>query len=183
MTTVQTGLADPAVDDAVKARRAALEPLRAALLSRARAEAARIEAEADADAQQVMTAAREQAAAVLARARTDGEAQAAATLATEAARSRQMARGLVLGAQRAAYDELQERARSAVRGLLADPGRRAGLAAALRSRLGDHAVLRDHPDGGLLAETDDGRSIDASIGALVDAALSGTDMEQLGDPR
>jgi vacuolar-type H+-ATPase subunit E/Vma4 len=175
MTTVITAV--------VEARRAALEPLRAALITRARAEAARIQAAADADAQQVMAAARDEAAAVLARARAEGEAEAGAMLATEAARSRQVARGLVLDAQRAAYDELRERARSAVRGLLEAPDRRARLAASLRARLGDQGTVRDHPDGGLLAETDDGRSIDASIGALVDADVSGKDVEQLWDTR
>ena len=178
-----TGLVDPAVDAAVRARRTALEPLRAALLTRARAEAARIQAAADTDAQQIVAAAREQAAKVLAQARTDGEAQAAALLATEAALSRQAARGLVLGAQRDMYDDLRARARSAVRDLLDDLDRRAQLAATLRSRLGTQALIRDHPDGGLLAETDDGRSIDASIGALVDAVINAKDLEQLWDTR
>ena len=187
MTTALTGLVDrgahPGVDAVVGVRGAALEPLRAALLTRARTEAARIQAAADADAQQVMAAAREQSAAVLAQARTDGEAQAAALLASEAALSRQMARGLILGAQRAMYDDLRARACSAVRGLLDDPERRARLAATLRSRLGSDAVITDHSDGGLLAETDDGRSIDASVGALVDAVINGTDLEQLWDTR
>jgi len=169
----------PAPTPGRDARRAALEPLRAALITRAHAEASRIREDADAAAQQVIAAARDEAAAVLARARADGEAEAAALLEAEAARSRQVARSLVLAARRATYDEARVRARSAVRALLADGQRRARLAAALRARLGGVGAVRDHPDGGLVAETGDGRSIDASAGALVDTVISAKDVEQL----
>lgn len=161
------------------ARLVALEPLRAALLARARAEGERVLEAAGEDGRQVLAAARDEAAALLADARTQGEADAAALLAVERAQARRAARGVVLGAQRAVYDELRRRARTAVQALLADPDRRARLADVACGRLGDHAIVRDLPDGGVAAETPDGRTIDASVDALVDGALADLDLEQL----
>ena len=158
---------------------AALEPLRAALFARARAEADRVRAAADHDARQVLDAARAEAEALLADARARGSADAAALDAVEVARRRRAARSVVLGAQRAAYDELRSRACAAVQVLLADPARRARLADVARGRLGDRAIVRDAPDGGVVAQTPDGRSLDASVAALVDGALEDLDLEQL----
>ncbi len=163
-------------------RDAALEPLRAALIARALAEAAEERASADEDGQRALAAAQQQADAVLADARAQGERDAAALLAAERARSHRSARGIVLGAQRAAYDELREQARAAVRDLLADPARRARLEAIARGRLGDHAVAHEQPGGGLVAETSDGRRVDASVHALVDSAVANLDLEQLWAP-
>ena len=157
----------------------ALEPLRAALLARARAEANLVREAAEHDASQVLAAARAEAEALLADARGRGAADAAALDAVEEARRRRAARGVVLGAQRAAYDELRRRSCAAVATLLADPARRAYLADGLRGRLGDRAIVRDQPDGGVVAQTPDGRSIDASVVALVDGALAELDLEQL----
>jgi hypothetical protein len=161
---------------------AALEPLRTALIARARAEAAEERASAEADGQRVLAAAQQQAEVVLADARAQGEADAAALLAAQRARSRRAARGIVLGAQRAAYDELSERACAAVRELLADPARRACLEAVARGKLGDRVVVRVLPEGGLVAETADGRRVDASVQALVDSAVANLDLEQLWAP-
>lgn len=165
--------------EALDPRLAALEPLRAALIARARAEAGRVRAAAAEDGRQVLAGARDEAAALVADARAQGEADAAALLAVERSHARRVARGAVLAAQRAVYDELRERARIAVRALLADPDRRARLATVVRGRLGDHAVVRDRPDGGLVAESPDGRGVDASVEALVDSALADLDLEQL----
>ncbi len=41
------------------------------------------------------------------------------------------------------------------------------------------AAERDHPAGGVVAVSPDGRRIDASLDALVDAALAELDLEQL----
>jgi regulator of protease activity HflC (stomatin/prohibitin superfamily) len=160
-----------------------LAPLRTALIDRARAEGARVLAEAYEEERQAMAAARDEAATLLARARADGEAQAAALLALDAAGARQQARSLVLRAEREAYDELRRRACLAVRDLLDGPGRRARLASILRRRLRGPATVRELPDGGLLAETDDGRSINASVGALVDSVIRQYDVERLWTPR
>lgn len=157
----------------------ALEPLRAALIARARAEADRVCADAETAGRQLLAEGRDEAEALLAKARAQGETDAAAMFASEMDRARRSARGVVLAAQRAAYTELRQRALTAVRGLLADPARRARLAAVLRSQLGDQAVVREHPDGGIVAETPDGRSLDASIEKLVDSAVADLDLEQL----
>lgn len=157
----------------------ALEPLRAALVARARAEADRLCADAETAGGEMLAEADDEAEALLAKARAQGETDAAAMFASEMDRARRSARGVVLAAQRAAYNELRQRAITAVRGLLADPARRARLATVLRSQLGDQAVIREHPDGGIVAETPDGRSIDASIEKLVDNAVADLDLEQL----
>lgn len=160
-------------------RKQALEPLTAALLARAQADADGERAAARQEGQRVVEAARDQADGVLAQARALGEADAAVMLAAERARARSAARGVVLAAQRAAYDELRDQARTAVAGLLADPASRGRLAASMRDRLGDGATVRDHPAGGMIAESPDGRRIDASLDALLDAALAELDLEQL----
>lgn len=157
----------------------ALEPLRAALTSRARADADQVRADAEIDGRQLLAAARDEAEALLAKARAQGEMDAAAMFASEMDRARRSARGVVLAEQRASYNELRQRALTAVRGLVADPARRARLATLLRGRLGEQAAIREHPDGGLVAETPDGRSVDASIEKLVDIAVADLNLEQL----
>ena len=89
----------------------------------------------------------------------------------------------MLGAQRAAYDELREQARGggARAARLIRRGRPVSTAIA-RGRLGDHAVVREQPGGGLVAETSDGRRVDASVHALVDSAVADLDLEQLWAP-
>lgn len=158
---------------------AELEPVRAALIARARSDAAAMRAAAQVDARRAMADAQQQADAMLADARAQGRADAAAQLAVEQSRSRRAARAVVLAAQRTAYDELRDRARAAVRELMAVPASRAHLELLIRDRLGDDAVVRVQQDGGLLGETPDGRRLDASVRALVDGALAGLDMEQL----
>lgn len=157
----------------------ALEPLRAALIARARADADRLCTDAETAGRELLAGAGEEAEALLAKARAQGETDAAAMFASEMDRARRSARGVVLAAQRAAYNELRQRALTAVRGLLSDPARRARLATVLRSQLGDQAVIHEHPDGGIVAETSDGRSVDASIEKLVDNAVAELDLEQL----
>lgn len=157
----------------------ALEPLRAALIARARADADRLCADAETAGRELLAGAGEEAEALLAKARAQGETDAAAMFASEMDRARRSARGVVLAAQRAAYNELRQRALTAVRGLLSDPARRARLATVLRSQLGDQAVIHEHSDGGIVAETSDGRSVDASIEKLVDNAVGELDLEQL----
>jgi len=158
---------------------APLEPLRAALIARAKDEADETRTAAEKDGRLAVEAAREEAATMLADARARGEADAAGLLAVEHARARRVARSVVLEAQRAAYAELLTQTRQAARLLLADPLRREQLVAALRRQLGEYASIRDHPDGGIIAETPDGRSIDASVATLIDRAVADLDLEQL----
>ncbi len=157
----------------------ALAPLRAALLAGARAEAARIRDAADTEAQRTLDQAHREAAELLATARAQGEADAATVLAAEAADAQRVARQVVLSAQRDVYERLRAEALEVVRHLLADPVPRAALAARIRDQLGEDAAVRADPDGGLRGESGDGRSIDASAGALVDRALAGVDGDRL----
>lgn len=161
---------------------AALQPVRDALLAEARADAEATLHAARQDGHRVLMAAQREADAVLADARAQGSQDATSLLATERARSRRAARAIVLAAQQAAYDELREHAAVAVRQLLSDPANRARLEALASRRLGDRVTVRSAPDGGLLAVASDGRSVDASIHALVDGALAGLDLEQLWAP-
>ena len=77
------------------------------------------------------------------------------------------------------YDELRADARSAVRELLADPGREQRLVALVRDRLGPDAQVRPHPSGGVVGQAPDGRRVDASVDALVEQALAGIDLDPL----
>lgn len=167
----------------VEVRENALEPLRAALLARARADADNQRAAAEDAGRRVVEAAQREADAALDEARSRGEADAAGLLAVERAQARRTARAVVLAAQRAAYDELCRQARAAVADLLADPDRHRRLAVTVRERLGDGAIVRDDPAGGVVAESPDGRRIDASVDALVGTAMGELDLEQLWAPR
>ncbi len=163
--------------------RAALQPLVAALLARAQAEADAMRAAAEEEGREVVAAAREQAAATLAQARVHGEEDAAELRASERARARRAARAVVLRAQRAAYDDLCRLSQDAVGRLLAYPGRRGDLVARVRRRIGDQAVIRDGPDGGVVGSAADGVSVDASVRGLVERAVVDLDLEQLWAPR
>lgn len=101
---------------------AALEPVRQALLAAAAADAARTRAAADARADAVLARARAEADRLVAEARAQGEAGAAVVLRASRARARREARGLVLAAQRSAYDELRRQARVEARRLVGDVG-------------------------------------------------------------
>ena len=161
----------------------ALEPLRAALIRCAREAADDLRADAERHARATVETAEQQAAARLAQVRSEGQAVAAQLEAQERGRSHQAARGVVLAAQRAVYDDVRLRTRAAVRELLSDPERYQRLAATVRRELGQDATVRDHPDGGLVAEAPDGRRIDASVDVLVERALKNLELEQLWSSR
>jgi len=161
----------------------ALEPLRAALIKRARDAASDLRSDAERQARAIVEAAEEHAAARLTQVRSEGAAVAAQLEAQERGRSHQAARGVVLAAQRAVYDDVRAQTRAAVRELLADPEQYQRLAATVRGELGQDAAVRDRPDGGLVAEAPDGRRVDASLDALVERALTNLDLEQLWSSR
>jgi vacuolar-type H+-ATPase subunit E/Vma4 len=156
-----------------------LEPLRSALLTQARRDADRLRAAADSEAAAAVAAAEAEAAALVDRARVQGESDARGLQAQERARQRRADRAVVLEAERAAYDELTRRSRDAVRELLADADNRARLALVLTDRLGPGASVTELPDGGMHAEDVEGRSVDASVAALVQGALSQLDVTRL----
>jgi len=159
-----------------------LEPLEQALIRRANATADAARADAEEQARATTAAAEQQAEALLAQARAEGEADAAELQAADLGRSRREARGILLAAQRAVYDELRSRAQAAARTLLADPEQQRPLVALVQAQLGPHATVRDHPAGGVIAEAPGGRRIDASVDVLVERVLTGSDLEQLWAP-
>ncbi|MFC4783830.1 hypothetical protein ACT8ZV_05115 [Nocardioides sp. MAHUQ-72] len=156
----------------------ALEPVRAALLAAAAAEADRVRAEAEADARRRLAAARGEAEALLAEARSQGAADASWVLAAEETEARRAARGVVLSAQRDAYERLRRESVERVRALLVDPSVREDLAARLLVLL-PGAAVHDLEGDGLSARTADGRSIDASPEALVERVLPSVDGARL----
>lgn len=163
-----------------------LAPVRDALLDQARRAAADMRNAASADAAEAVAKARRRAAEILAEAERQGAADGAALAAVERMRARRKAREIVLRAQRAAYDELRRRARAAVTELRdhsSYPVLRYRLARLARSRAGPGATLSEHPDGGVLAVTQD-RRVDCSLGMLADRALEalGAEVEGLWTP-
>jgi hypothetical protein len=163
-----------------------LGPVREALLAAARADATATAEQAEAAAAAVLDEARARADAIVAAARAEGERDAARTQAREAARVHREGRETVLRAQQEAYARLRIRARAEVRALRADPAY-AGLLERLRSRaraeLGEDAEIREHPDGGVVAETP-GRWLDLSLPALADQAVDalGAEVTRLWAP-
>jgi len=165
---------------------AALVPVRDLLLARARADAERTRAEAAAEAGAVLAEARDQAAAILAEARKRGAADGAAVAAVERAAAARRARGVLLAARRQAYEALGQQARAAVGELREDPGYprlRQRLARLARAQVGSHAVVREPPQGGVVAEAP-GRRVDCSLDALADRAVDalGAEVEGLWAP-
>jgi vacuolar-type H+-ATPase subunit E/Vma4 len=152
---------------------AALQPVRAALLAAARADADATRARGHADADAVTAAARAQAAQLTAQARRQGSADAATEAARATAAARRAAHQSVLTARARAYRDLREQARPAVAGLAAEPGfaaLRARLTAALRRRLGPGAGVRDSADGGLVGQAGS-RRVDLSLSGFADRAV------------
>lgn len=156
-----------------------LAPLRVALVARAHGQADAMVESARAAGEAALADAVARADAVLSEARRQGEVDGADLLAAEQAAARRAARSVLLGARRAVYDELVRQARHTVREVLDRPGSRGRLETAVRRRLGGVAEVTDTPDGGLLARSADGRTIDASVSALADRALAAMDLEGL----
>ncbi len=164
----------------------ALAPVRAFLLARAQAEADRARAEAATVADAVVARARQQAAVVLEQAREQGAADGAQLTAAAQAVAARRVRGLLLAAQRQAYETLRQRGRAAARALREDPdypALRERLARMARERAGPDAIVMDAPDGGVIAEAP-GRRVDCSLGTLADRAVDalGAEVEGLWAP-
>ncbi len=165
---------------------AELEPVRAALLAAARADAAAVLAAADEDEAATMAAARAQVADLAGAARREGAADATAMLAADRARGRREARRIELSARQEVWDQLRSRARAAVTALRDDPGYgrlRDRLAARARELAGPDAVISEPPEGGVVAVSA-GRRWDLSLPALAERAVGalGPEVEQLWTP-
>ena len=165
---------------------AELEPVRAALLAAARADAAAVLVAADEDEAATMAAARAQVADLVGAARREGAADAAAMLAADRARGRREARRIELSARQEVLDQLRSRARAAVTALRDDPGYgrlRDRLAARARELAGPDAVISEPPDGGVVAVSA-GRRWDLSLPVLAERAVDalGPEVERLWTP-
>lgn len=160
--------------------RSALEPVTVALLRRAHDEAKRVRANAEAEARRVRDEAGSDADRTLRYARSDGKAAARAAATTEWARTRRSERARELAARHAAYLELRHKAIDAAGALRDDPVLCEALRSAARRLLGPHAIVTDHPDGGVIAEADD-RRLDLTLSTLAVRALErlGPEMEGL----
>lgn len=164
----------------------ALAPVRAHLLRAAGAEADRVRAAARAEADELLSQARLRAERAVRDGQARGRAEAAPVAAAERSRGRAQARALVLGAQRAAYDELCRRIRAEVGGLRGDPryGLLLGRLTALAARAaGPDATVAAAPDGGVLARSGQ-VTVDCSLPRLADVAVAalGDRVRELWEP-
>jgi hypothetical protein len=169
-----------------QAVRAALAPVRAAMLRRAREQADEIIGQARRQAADAVTGARAGADEDVVRAREAGVAQAAPLAAAVRNQRRREVRATVLAAQRAAYEELREQVRAAVSELRDEPGYGALLERLKRSArraAGPAATLTEDPAGGIVAHGP-GVVVDCSLPRLADAAVDalGADTDWLWTP-
>jgi vacuolar-type H+-ATPase subunit E/Vma4 len=164
--------------DRETAAEAALAPVRATLLRRAREQAAGITAEARRQAAGARDQAHRDAARQVAQAREAGRAQAGPLAAALRAHGRREGRAPLLSAQREVYEELRRRVRASVASLRDGPGYDL-LLERLRhdaaQAAGPGAVLTEAPAGGIIARAP-GMVVDCSLPRLADAAV-----EALGD--
>lgn len=146
-------------------QQAAIEPVRAAMLRRATAEAEAIIATARRDASALLASSQLDARTTLDRARADGMALAAPLAAAERGRGRRAARAALLDREHSLRDEAENRIRGAILSLPGHPGYgelRDRLAALALAAAGPGAVVSDHPRGGVIAR---------APGVLVDCSL------------
>ncbi len=153
----------------------ALAPVRAALLTSARAAVQRELSAAHLDAEATLAQARAQARSILDTAAEEGRADAATSIAAEHEQARRQARTVELAAQRESYDELLRHVTAAVARAFAEPDTRDQLVAAIGAQLGPDAIVRDAPGGGVTGEVA-GRLVD--FGAR---AVAGRAVDALGD--
>jgi len=154
-------------------QQAAVEPVSAAMLRRATAEAEAIMAAARRDAAALLAAARRDAEAALGQARADGIAQAAPLAAAERSRGRRIARETLLAAERGLHHQAERRIRAAVVGLRDQPGYgelRDRLTALSRTAAGPGAAVSEHPAGGVVAHAP-GVFVDCSLPRLADRVI------------
>ena len=161
----------------------ALDPGRARLLQRARAEADTLLGAARTEAAETIAAAEARARALLDEARTRGEALAAADTAELLTIARRDARALELAAQRAVYDEACDGIKRGIQALRHAPDYPAVLAALerrARALLGSEALLIEDDRGGVIA-TASGRRLDLSLPTVADriAQSMGEEVAQL----
>jgi len=145
-----------------------LQPLREALLEKARREAQAVIDAATSHADDVVTAAARAAADQVATARAQGVADALRAATVEETAAQSQARTIVLAARDALDEELRGQVLARVRALRQDAGYDK-LRTALRQHgaalLGDGVTYREPAGGGVVVEAS-GRRLDASLDAL-----------------
>lgn len=161
----------------------ALGPVRAALLARARTEAAAEVARAEEAARAILLDAGRRADAVRQQARARGEADAQAVLVATRARARREARSVVMGAQSEVVAALRARVHAGLQGLRDDPvyaDIESRLESQARVLLGPEARLTADPSGGYVAEAG-GRQVELTLAAVADRVLErlGPDLQSL----
>lgn len=153
---------------------AALGPVRAAMLRKARSQADQILAQAASAAEALVARAHADADAAVAQAEADGADAARPVVAAELGRNRRAARSAVLGAELVTRDELVRRTRAAIIGLRDEPGYpqwRDRLGVLAGRVAGPDAVITEHPDGGVVARGA-GILVDCSLPRLADRAIA-----------
>ncbi|WP_157594539.1 V-type ATP synthase subunit E family protein [Streptosporangium amethystogenes] len=166
--------------------RDALAPLAEALSRQVEVDTTEITAEAEKEAAELVAAARREARNVLADARADGAAQARADAVAERVHAERRVRHTELAARREALDELYAQSATVVRALRADPCYPRlldRLSALARNAGGTDMVVKEQPDGGVLAEGH-GRRVDCTLSALAARAVDalGAEVERLWAP-
>ncbi len=157
---------------------AALAPVRAHLLSTARAEADRILGQARAEAAATLQQAQRDAEEAVRQARERGRTETAQAAAAERRRGRERARSIEFGAQRQALEDLHAQVLAAAGGLPDEPGYErlfAGLTALATRTAGPGATVTAHRAGGVVARTS-GAVVDCSLPRLASLAVN-----ELGD--
>ncbi|MFA1542876.1 hypothetical protein [Actinomadura monticuli] len=160
----------------------AIEPVRDALLGRAREQAAAVVADAEREAAAIVAAARGEAARILDEARAAGRADGRAAAAAERSRARSRASGIVLAARRRAYDELCRRVRAGVGEMCTGargPETVKRLEVMARRRLGAAARIEEAPGGGVIARTSRAE-LDLSADVLAERAVAALGAEVAG---
>jgi len=162
---------------------AALAPLRAELLRRARADADRIQRDAAETTAGAVAAATANGEEIIAAALARGESEAAQYRATRLARARRGIRADRLAAERAVFDEMAGRVQDAVCGLRHEPGHerlRCLLADRARAVLGPGATVTEASDGGIAAAGPVTR-LDYSLAGFAERAIerAGADVSRL----
>ncbi|MEU9836436.1 hypothetical protein AB0D67_33290 [Streptosporangium sp. NPDC048047] len=153
--------------------REALEPVAAALVRRARLDADAVIAAAGRDAERTLAEARRAARDTVEEAAERGAAEGRAHARVTRIRAGRRARAVELAARREVLEELRERAVAAVTALRDDPcyprlvERLTELA---RASGGADLTVREHPEGGIVAEGRD-RRVDCSLPALAGRAV------------
>ncbi len=163
-----------------------LAPVRRALLSAARRDAAVTVSAADTEAGRILAEARATAEAIRAEARSQGEADGRGVVAAERVRVRRQARAVVLRVQGEAYATVRQEVHRSVAALREDPGypaARERLANQARSALGPDATVTESPEGGVVARAGGRRAV-LTLTTLADRVLDSVapDLEGLWAP-